>query len=149
MESKDRITVVLVDDDSDDRLIFEDAFSKLKIKSNLVQFQNGLEAIQYFEKEDTKVPHIIFLDLNMPIMTGIEALQILRKDKKYRNVPIAIYSTSNAESDKEATLVSGANIYITKPNDYSKLKQVLESVMKIQWQYNSSELRMDTFVMVL
>jgi len=144
----ERFNIILVDDDSDDRMLFEEVFSELKLKSKLLTFKNGLEAINYFERADTAVPHVIFLDLNMPIMGGLEVLEILRRTEKYKFVPIAIYSTSSAEKDIEETLVSGANIYITKPNDYDKLKDVMNSVLKMQWQYHNSSLSISTFVMV-
>lgn len=148
MQSIERMTVVLVDDDADDRMLFEEVFAELKIKSNLLLFENGLKALKHFDKSDFRVPHIIFLDLNMPIVNGIEVLEALRRTSKYRDVPIAIYSTSSAQKDIEETLVAGANIYITKPTDYNKLKMVLESVLKMQWQYNTSPLSRDNFVMV-
>lgn len=144
----ERFNIILVDDDSDDRMLFEEVFSELKLKSKLLTFKNGLEAINYFERADTAVPHVIFLDLNMPIMGGLEVLEILRRTEKYKFVPIAIYSTSSAEKDIEETLVNGANIYITKPNDYDKLKDVMNSVLKMQWQYHNSSLSISTFVMV-
>lgn len=145
----DYLKVVLVDDDADDRTLFEEVFSELKINSSLNLFQNGLEAMDYFNEPQTDVPDLIFLDLNMPIMGGIETLEHLRRSAKYKSVPIAIYSTSSSERDIEDTLVRGANIYITKPSDYKKLQKVLDEVLKVNWQYSTSQLRLENFVMII
>lgn len=129
-------------------MLFEEVFSKLKVNCDLLLFENGPKALNQLEKSDFRVPHIIFLDLNMPIVDGLEIVEMLRRTSKYRDVPIAIYSTSSSDKDMQDTLIRGANIYIVKPNDYNRLKEVLENVMRMQWQYNSSSLRMDTFVKV-
>lgn len=75
----EKMNAILVDDDSDDRMLFEEVFSELKMQSDLFLFENGSKAINYFEQPDTTVPHLIFLDLNMPFMGGLEVLEILRR----------------------------------------------------------------------
>ena len=147
LEKGDRLKVILVDDDPDDRMLFEEAFSELRIESSLFLFQNGLELLDYLYSPETSVPDLIFLDLNMPIMGGMETLENIKRSEKYSNVPIAIYSTSSHERDIEDTFARGANIYITKPTDYNKLKRTLDEVLKIQWQYSAGELLFDNFVM--
>lgn len=149
LDKGDKLKVILVDDDSDDQMLFKEVFSEIKIGSSLDLFKNGLEFLNHLDKPDTVVPDLIFLDLNMPIMGGIETLEHVRRSHKYSNVPIAIYSTSNQEKDIENTLARGANIYITKPSDYNKLKRTLEDVLKIQWQYSTSHLKFENFVMVI
>ena len=126
----DKIKVILVDDDEDDIDMFKTAFSKLKVKSTLQYFRNGVQVMEYFKDENNEIPHILFLDLNMPLMGGKEVLYKLRADERFRNLPIAIYSTSNLERDIEDTLGLGANIYIVKPYDFKKLEKALENVLK-------------------
>lgn len=149
LEKGDRLKVILVDDDPDDRMLFEEAFSELRIESALFLFQNGLELLNHLYSPEAAVPDLIFLDLNMPIMGGMETLENIKQSEKYSKVPIAIYSTSSHESDIEDTLARGANIYITKPADYHKLKKTLDEVLKIQWQYSTSHLKLENFVMVI
>lgn len=147
LEKGDKLNVILVDDDPDDRMLFEEVFSELRIQSSLFLFQNGLEFLTYLDRPQTPIPDLIFLDLNMPIMGGIETLEHIKRSEKYSNVPIAIYSTSSSDRDIEDTLTRGANVYITKPTDYTKLKRVLDEVLKIQWQYLSGAMILDNFVM--
>jgi len=147
LEKGDKLNVILVDDDPDDRMLFEEVFSELRIQSSLFLFQNGLEFLAYLDRPQAPIPDLIFLDLNMPIMGGIEALEHIKRSEKYSNVPIAIYSTSSSDKDIEESLARGANVYITKPTDYGKLKRILGEVLKIQWQYLSGAMLLDNFVM--
>lgn len=142
------LKICLVDDDKDDRKIFQDAFNELDSKTDLKTFNNGLEVIEYLS-EIEEVPDIIFLDLNMPIMGGLETLKEIRKGDRYKSLSVAIYSTSSAEKDIEETLAAGANIYITKPRNFNCLRDALKRVIKINWQYQSSELSKENFVLVI
>jgi DNA-binding NarL/FixJ family response regulator len=81
----------------------------------------------------------------MPRKSGFECLKEIRSDLRFKEVSIAIYSTSSSEKDIEETFVEGANIYINKPNDFSKLKKVVKEVLNINWQFHSSGLNRETF----
>lgn len=147
MISKDQspINIMLADDDEDDRNFFNDAMKELKIKNNLTIFKDGKDLMDYLNKPDTALPHILFLDLNMPCKSGNECLKEIRQNPKFKDISIAIYSTSSSERDIENTFIDGANIYIKKPNDFSKLKKVLKEVVNLNWQFHTSGLNKDTF----
>lgn len=149
LEKERKLRVVLVDDDADDRALFEEAFSESRIGSSLSLFRNGAEFVDYLDLRGTDVPDIVFLDLNMPLMGGMETLRQVRSSTKYGKVPIAIYSTSGNEKDITETLALGANIYIVKPNDFRKLQRTLDHVLRVQWQYATSALSLENFVMVI
>lgn len=142
------LKICLVDDDKDDRETFQDAFNELNSDNVLMTFKNGLEAIDYLNAIED-VPDIIFLDLNMPIMGGLETLREIRKNERYKLLSVVIYSTSSSEKDIEETLVAGANVYITKPTNFRVLKDTLTKVMKMNWQYRASELDKNNFVLVI
>jgi len=131
--SLEKISVLLVDDDQDDIDLFQLAFSKVKVKSSVSFLKNGLEPLEYFQNPENEIPSIFFLDLNMPLMGGKEVLYKLRAEERFRNLPIAIYSTSNSVGDIEDTLSLGANIYIVKPYNFTKLIEIIEKVLKVQW----------------
>ncbi|MGB7395415.1 MAG: response regulator [Pricia sp.] len=122
--------VVLVDDDEDDRMFFSDALKEIDTKTELTEFENGKEFLDYLKKEDTENPHLIFLDLNMPVMNGFECLKAMRQHPDFKELAVAIYSTSSSERDIEETFVNGANIYINKPNGFGELKSTLAQVVK-------------------
>ncbi|WP_233590046.1 response regulator [Flavobacterium microcysteis] len=145
IKDQSTINIMLADDDEDDRNFFNDAIKELKINNNLTVFKNGRELMDYLERPDIVLPHILFLDLNMPSKSGNECLTEIRQNPKFKDMSIAIYSTSSSDKDIEETFVGGANIYIKKPNDFANLKKVLREVVNINWQFHTSGLNKDTF----
>ncbi len=143
----DALKVVLVDDDEDDRLLFKDAIEEVDINTNLLLFGNGQEFMDYISLSGQPLPHLVFLDLNMPIKDGIQCLTEIRSTSTLKDLSVAIYSTSSSEKDIEQTFIKGANIYINKPSDFSKLKKAIREVLKLNWQYHTSNLNRDTFLL--
>jgi CheY-like chemotaxis protein len=141
--------ILLADDDEDDRSFFIDAFKEIKVKTQVQTVKDGVELMDYLSAPNAKLPHVLFLDLNMPRKTGMECLKEIKKIRTLKDIAIAIYSTSASEQDIEDTFVKGANIYIRKPNSFSALKKVLEEVVTINWQYQTSGLNRETFLLSL
>ncbi len=143
----DYIHIILADDDEDDRLFFTDAFSELKINTKVNTYNDGVELMNYLNSDDAILPQVLFLDLNMPKKNGIECLHEIKSNSKFEDIAIAIYSTSSSEEHIEETFVNGANIYIKKPNDFEALKKILSDVVAINWQYHTSGLNKDNFLL--
>ena len=76
----------------------------------------------------------------------MQCLQEIRQNNVLKDLIIAIYSTSSSEQDIEETFVNGANIYINKPASFGKLKEVIEKVLQINWQYHTSNMNRNTFM---
>ena len=146
---KDYIHIILADDDEDDRLLFTDAFEELKINTKVNTFNDGVELMDYLNNPDAVLPNVLFLDLNMPKKNGIECLYEIKSDERFKEIAIAIFSTSSSEEHIEETFVQGANIYIKKPSDFATLKKVLSDVVTINWQYYTSGLNRDNFLLRL
>ncbi len=128
--------IILVDDDEDDRDIFSDAFRNLKIQADLLLLKNGQQLLNYIDKIDHSVPTIVFLDLNMPIVSGIDCLKCLRDKITESNFFVTIYSTSASKTDVDNAFRHGANGYIKKPAGFQQLQEVIlktiNSLAKIQ-----------------
>jgi CheY-like chemotaxis protein len=139
--------ILLADDDEDDRLFFEEAFEEVKVQYNITPFSNGVKLMDYLKDDNNPLPDIIFLDLNMPMKSGMECLKEIRREKRLKNLSVAIYSTSSSDQDIEETFVAGANVYIKKPNDFTDLKKVLSHVVHINWQYILDGLNKDSFIL--
>ncbi|WP_010523511.1 response regulator [Aquimarina agarivorans] len=144
---KDPLNIVLVDDDEDDRTFFKEAIDEINMNTNLSMFTNGQEFIDYITIPDQNLPQVIFLDLNMPIKNGLECLTEIRKNDLLDKLSVAIYSTSCSDKDIEKTFVLGANVYINKPNSFKKLKSAIKEVLKINWQYHTSNLKRENFLL--
>jgi CheY-like chemotaxis protein len=141
--------ILLADDDASDRMIFESAFSELKIETNVNTFQDGAKLMDWLNAPGTVLPQFIFLDLNMPRKNGMECLKEIRSNAKMKKVFVAIYSTSDNQKDMEETFLRGANVYITKPNDFGSLKQLLYKAVTAAVVYESSALDRDSFLLKL
>lgn len=145
----DYILITLADDDEDDRLFFTDAFDELKINTIVNTVKDGRELMNFLNHPDTVLPNIIFLDLNMPILNGVDCLKEIKENHKFKDIAIAIYSTSSSEQDIENTFVLGANIYIKKPSNFDELKKILSEIVVINWQYHTNGLNKDNFLLRL
>jgi len=147
--SQEPIQILLADDDEDDRLFFKEAFEEIKIKTNVRIVNDGVELMNHLNQNSDQLPHILFLDLNMPRKNGIECLLEIKRTDQLKHIPIAIYSTSSSEQDIEETFIKGANIYIKKPSDFATLKRILEEVIRVNWQYQTSGLNRDNYLFCL
>lgn len=143
----DYIHIILADDDEDDRLFFVDAFEELRINTKVKTVNDGVELINYLTQDEVQLPHVLFLDLNMPRKNGLECLMEIKANEKFKDIAIAIYSTSASEDDIENTFVQGANIYIKKPDDFTTLKKILSEVVTLNWQYHTNGLNKDNFLL--
>lgn len=141
------IHVLLAEDDEDDRLFFRDAIESVKMKTIITMVNDGEQLMDYLLQPGATLPHVIFLDLNMPKKNGIECLEEIRNHPLLKDLSIAIYSTSASEKDIEETFIKGANIYIKKPSDFAVLKKVISDVLSINWQYHTSGLNKDNFLL--
>ncbi len=141
------LRVLLTDDDEDDRLIFKEILDEMDRNIHVRMVNDGKQLMDFLKAEKNPFPHIIFLDLNMPNMNGIDCLKEIRSQEKYRDISIAIYSTSTAKKDIDDTFNHGANIYITKPAAYCELKEVLKKSLTAVRLNRSSDLEMENFVL--
>lgn len=118
--------IFLVDDDEDDRELFEDAINELARETEVVSFSNAMDLKKHLEDKNNKFPQAIFIDMNMPIMGGEECVQWLRGNKNFESIPIAIYSTSFVLETANRMKKIGADLYIQKPSSFALLKSILE-----------------------
>ena len=146
---EDYTFVVLADDDEDDRLFFVEAFDELKMQTKVAVYKDGVALMDALNQSDSVLPNILFLDLNMPKKSGLECLQEIKGNDRFKDIAIAIYSTSASEEDIEDTFVNGANIYIKKPSSFNILKKILSDVVTMNWQYHTNGLNKDNFLLRL
>jgi CheY-like chemotaxis protein len=139
--------ILLADDDEGDRLLFKLAFSELKIKSIVSTVNDGIELMEWLNMEVNTLPYLLFLDLNMPLKNGMECLKEIKSNNRLKDIFIAIYSTSDNEKDMDETFYNGANVYITKPNDFNLLKQILEKVVMTAYKYQEPGMIRDNFLL--
>ena len=121
-------TLLLVDDDADEMEIFQEAINALDSALQLVYIPSAAQALSLLTAKSI-IPDIIFLDLNMPGMTGKECLLQLRKLKYLDDTPVIIYSTSQNQNEVDEVLKFGASLFLTKPGDFKTLYTELKLIL--------------------
>lgn len=119
--------VYLIDDDEDDRDIFSIALENARSEAVCLTAKNGPEALKSLN--DIKVPDYIFIDLNMPYMSGRECLQEIKKRPMLRDVPAVVYTTSSQIKDANELMELGAAHFLVKPNSMVKLTGILKELL--------------------
>jgi len=141
----EKLYILLAEDDQDDRRFFKTVFESLKIGHTLSMCEDGNELMAYLD--DTYIlPHILFLDINMPGKSGLECLKSIRADSRFRDMTIAMYSSFSSPATVEEAFILGANIFIRKPDNFDDLKKVLCDVTYINWQYVTDGLNRDNYM---
>jgi len=113
--------IFLVDDDPDDVMLFKDAINEIDSSIQIINAANGVDALAKLKEGITLQPDYIFIDLNMPLMNGIQCLQAIKKLPAVSEIPVIIYSTSSYEKDILQTVNNGASQYMVKPFSFQEL----------------------------
>ena len=123
------VKVLLVEDNPGEVELAREALSASKLKVDIVVASNGVEALRVLETAaPDELPHMMFLDLNMPKMSGIEVLKVVKSHPTWGRIPVVILSSSKAESDIARSYDLHANCYVTKPIDFTQFMAVVNSI---------------------
>ncbi|RAW02934.1 response regulator [Pseudochryseolinea flava] len=120
--------ILLADDDADDAEMFASVFSEVDPTIGVTTFTSGLGILEYLTQAAGPRPLIIFLDINMPEMTGWQCLTALKSNASLKDIPVIMYSTSSHHRDKQLATELGAAAFITKPSDLKTLRNILTTV---------------------
>jgi CheY-like chemotaxis protein len=123
-EAEQNIKILLADDDKDDRFFFKLALKGLSFPTTLTTVNDGEQLMDYLNKNQDNLPDVIFLDLNMPIKDGSEALNEIEENPVFKSIPVVIYSTSYDDEVAGSLYEKGANFYIRK-TDIENLRDIL------------------------
>jgi CheY-like chemotaxis protein len=117
-----------VEDDQVDKMTVVRALKEIHVTNPLVHRENGEEAVHYLQDPASEKPCIILLDLNMPIMNGLEFLKAVKNDDKLKRIPIVVLATSEEQQDKINSFDLGVAGYMAKPVDYRQFVEVMRSI---------------------
>lgn len=125
--------ILLVDDDADDRQIFEELLHDLDPDSVVESAENGLEMISLLDSiDDDDLPGMIILDQNMPKMTGKESLIFLKESPRYKTIPTIVYSTYQVRDFYRECLTLGAQDVVAKPDTMQSYRDMIEQFLVTQ-----------------
>lgn len=143
------LNILLADDDKDDCLFFKDALEGMPISMQLTAVHDGEQLMQFLNNEANKLPHILFLDLNMPRKNGFECLSEIKQQKKFNDIPVVIFSTSFEKEVVNKLYENGARYFIRKPSAFSQFKKIILYVLTLLIQDNISQPSGENFVLTV
>jgi two-component system, chemotaxis family, response regulator Rcp1 len=120
--------ILLVEDSLADVELTLDALRDAKVANAVTVVRDGAAALEHLRSSPDNVPDLVILDLNLPRLSGHEVLAAIRADDSLRRIPVAVLTTSSAESDVEKSYDLGANCFLTKPVEIEQFIHVVQSI---------------------
>ncbi len=127
--------VLLVEDDLVDASTVKQALADLRVKNPVVHKSDGEDALEYLKEQKDQTPALILLDLNMPKISGVEFLQIIKADPMLQHVPVVVLTVSRYEQDKFDTFNLGVAGYVIKAVDYDEFLRAMDIIIRY-WSWN-------------
>jgi CheY-like chemotaxis protein len=140
------IQILLADGDIDDCLLFGEALSELSLNTMLSTVNNGEQLVNRLAS-GTNLPQVLYLDLNMPRKNGYECLVEIMTNMHTRHLPVIIFSTSLDPDIVRLLFNKGARYYIRKPEDFDKLKKVVNKSLSLVFETAPGEAGFGNFVL--
>jgi two-component system, response regulator len=131
--------VLLVEDNLDDAALTQRAFRICQLSNELVVVSDGAEALdfifsrgRYVGRDHSQEPALILLDLNIPLINGLEVLQQIRSSKWTDSIPVVILTSSGEENDREESYRLGADSFFVKPVDFDEFTRLVKHI-SLKW----------------
>ncbi len=140
------LMILLADDDKDDCLLFKDALDELPVHTQLTTVYNGEQLMQLLNTGD-QTPNLLFLDLNMPRKNGFDCLAEIRRNEKLDHLFVITISTSFEQEMVTLLYKNGAQHYIRKPNDFSQLKNLIQTAIMLSEKNSPAPMLKENFVL--
>jgi len=118
---KDTMSLLIVDDDADDRMLFIEAVKEVDEDIECITANDGQQALELLQNEDSSLPDLIFLDIRMPRLSGKKCLAELKKDERLKHIPVIIYTTSREVEESKELKEMGAYHFISKPSNTQEI----------------------------
>lgn len=133
--NKKTLNLVIADDDPEDQYMMQKVIWDLNLNHKITSVYNGMQLMDYLQRKGMyskcmePTPDCIFLDLNMPLLNGMEALKRIKKNPELAQLPVYILCTVNCTSEKEKMLAIGANGFYTKNPVHNNLKIIVNDIL--------------------
>ena len=143
------LNILLADDDTDDCIFFKEALEELPLSTHFTAVHDGEQLMQLLTKETNELPHVLFLDLNMPRKNGFECLSEIKLNKKLKQLPVIMFSTSFELEVVNLLYKNGAQYFIRKPSEFSQFKKIIQKTLTLIGQENISQPTRENFVLTV
>jgi len=144
-----KLNILLADDDTDDCIFFKQAVEECIPLPHLTAVHDGEQLMQLLVNEKNELPHVLFLDLNMPRKNGFECLSEIKENAKLKALPVIIFSTSYEQEVVNQLYQNGAQYFIRKPAAFLQFKQIIQQTLELIAQGNISQPTRENFVLTV
>ena len=144
-----QLKILLADDDIDDCIFFKEALVELLLSKHLTTVNDGEQLMQLLTNETNVLPHVLFLDLNMPRKNGFECLTEIKLSKKLKQLPVIVFSTSFEQEVVNQLYKNGAQYFIRKPSEFSQFKNIILLSLALITKENISQPTRENFVITV
>ena len=144
-----QLNILLADDDVDDCQFFKEALETMPVLAELTAVHDGEQLMYLLTHETKKLPDILFLDLNMPRKNGFECLTEIKQNKKLKDLPVVIFSTSFEQEVVNLLYDNGAHFFIRKPSEFASFKKIILYTLTLIMLENVSKPTKENFVLTL
>ncbi len=131
MTNLDRLHILIAEDDADDSEIIQESFEKHNAFIKVDVVKNGKELVDFFKNGNTTMPDVILTDINMPIMSGIEALKQIHEDEKLRHIHTFVYSTTIDPNYKTKCMEYGTKGFLIKPFSLQGFYEIPDQIIAL------------------
>jgi len=143
------LNILLADDDIDDCQFFKGALEQLPLSAILTAVHDGEQLMQLLTKDKYELPHVLFLDLNMPRKNGFECLSEIKQSKKLAKLPVIVFSTSHEEEVVNQLYKNGAQYFVRKPSEFSQFIKIINSALALISVEGPSKPARENFVIMV
>lgn len=121
--------ILLIDDDKEDSAVFLEAVQSLSPDIICRVDNNPVKAIENL-RDSAVLPGLLFLDLNMPAVSGLDVRRRLRDDQRLKDIPVILYSNYSKEAAEQLSLINDSDQFISKPHSYEAMVEILRNIVK-------------------
>jgi CheY-like chemotaxis protein len=144
-----QLNILLADDDTDDCIFFKEALEELTIETGLTAVHDGEQLMHLLTNDASELPHVLYLDLNMPRKNGFECLTEIKLSKRLQQLPVIIFSTSFEQEVVNMLFKNGALHFIRKPSEFSQFKKIIHQSLTLISQGNITQPTQEDFVLTV
>lgn len=145
--TRECLNVMLMDHDEGNHIFFKNIFQDLKIRIKTRVFFTGHDMMNYLKSEKAIIPELLFMNFDVPEKNVLDCLTEIRACCKLSQMTVAVYSSNLSSDGEEEIFIKGANVLMKKPDNYKNLKKALTEIVTVNWQYHTSGLNKDNFIM--
>ncbi|MDQ1095032.1 MULTISPECIES: response regulator [Chryseobacterium] len=145
--NNENLSVIVTDHDEVNRIFFKNICKDAKIPVRSLEFDNGRVLMEYLSTVDAVIPGMLFMNYHLPGKESLNYLNRIKSDPKFSELIVVIYSPGLTEEQIEEIFIKGGNVFMKLPGNYQALKKLLLEVVSASWQYHTSALSIDTFIM--